>query len=135
MSQIKLTQFVSGETSEAVVSRMMRARKIAETSTCKQKHGAVLMQGARVLAVGINAFRNDPANLGLDGETPNPAGITVHAEVAATSFIPHRNVPNTTLYVVRYGMQKPYALCDSKPCDACIAHLIWNTQVKEVIYS
>jgi len=75
MSQIKLTQFVSGETSEAVVSRMMRARKIAETSTCKQKHGAVLMQGARVLAVGINAFRNDPANLGLDGETPNPRSL------------------------------------------------------------
>ncbi len=138
MSQIKLTHFNPKPTDKigAIGRRMLRAGDIAMAGTCRQKHGAVLMQGSRVLAVGVNAYRNDPANLGLDGATPNPAGITVHAEVAATSFVPHRNVPNTTLYVVRVGLNDAVGTFrDSRPCDSCIAHLIWNTQVKEVIYS
>src|SRR4249920_2072726 len=89
---IKLTEFDSlhpEQYSKTILSRMLRARSAAFLSTVnRNKHGAVLMQGSRVLSVGVNNTLNEV--------TIFP---TTHAEVAAARL--HNNVPNTTLYVAR----------------------------------
>ena len=128
---LKLTHFPS-ETNASITirNRMRRAAIIAQESTCRQKHGAILMQGSRVLAVGVNSYRNEPGSIVWDDDESKPAGISVHAEVQATKT--HLDVPNTTLYVVRVGAA---GLMNSRPCPECVYHLIWNTTVKEVIYS
>lgn len=126
---IKLTQLDSNM-SLSSIRRLNRAAVIANQGSCRQKHGAILMQGSRVLAVGVNSMRNDPSNMKWDDIESKPPGISVHAEVQATRS--HLEVPNTTLYVVRVG---PNGLMNSRPCPECVSHLIWKTQVKEVIYS
>lgn len=136
---IKLTEFDHIASSRAVKERMYRALEIAANSSCRQKHGAILMQGSRTLAVGINSMRNDPSNMKWDDAESKPPGISVHAEVQATRS--HLEVPNTTLYLVRYGVENPgtfnarIVYMHSRPCPECISYLIWKSQVKEVIYS
>lgn len=134
---MKLTHYDNwSDNSAAITSRMHRALAIASQGTCKQKHGAVLMQGARVLAVGVNSMRNDPANIVWTDPDNKPPGISTHAEIQATRT--HLSVPNTTLYLVRWGFDhsnnRPMFM-DSKPCDECLAYLVWQTSVKEVVYS
>ena len=118
-------------TSATIRRRMHRAALIALQGSCRQRHGAVLMQGSRVLAVGVNSYRNEPGSITWKNGDDKPAGISIHAEVQATRT--HTDVPNTTLYVVRVGAAGLFA--DSKPCPECISYLTWNTNVKEVIYS
>ena len=116
--------------SNRMAGRINRAYDAARLSTCRAKHGAILLQGSRVLAVGVNTNRNDPAY--LEQRKPDkPSGISLHAEVAATRI--HNDVPNTTLIVVR--VMASGLLGDSKPCPECLDHIIFNTNIREVIYS
>lgn len=106
--------------------RMARASVIAANSEAHQRHGALLMQGGRTLAIGINSDKNPSY---LDGIHPNYS--SVHAEVAATKL--HATVPNTTLYLVRLGRNGK--LADSTPCPRCVEWLLWSTSVKLVLHS
>lgn len=107
---------------------MMRCLIVAALSTEKQRHGAILLQGSRVLGLGINSYKNIPSNVSEE----HINAISVHAEVAACRS--HLEVPNTTLYVVRVGRNNN-SFAPSKPCPECISWLTWNTNVKEVIHS
>ena len=129
MRSIRVTALKDMSFSGRLVSRVASAREVALVSTMRAKHGAILLQGSRVLAVGVNSNRNDPAFL---EQGPKPTGISTHAEVAATRI--HADVPNTTLIVVRV-MRSTGQLGDSKPCPECLHHLVFNTRVREVIYS
>jgi len=119
------------DNSKELVSRMYRALDIARQSGSKQRHGALLMQGSRTLAIGINVYKNDPRQMIYPDNMINPSGISVHAEVAATKL--HRHVPKTTLYLARIGKNGQFYPSD--PCPRCIEWLTWHTNVQEVIYS
>lgn len=92
---------------------LQRAMKVAEASTQRSRHGAVIAHGSRVLAVGVNARRVHPT------QTEHPLlESTFHAEVAALrtlrSPVPHSEL---TLYVARIDRQGEPLL--SRPCEAC----------------
>jgi len=86
------------------------------------------MQGGRVLGIGINSYKNTPSCVSEE----HINRISVHAEIAACRS--HMEVPNTTLYVVRVGRNNE-SFAPSKPCPDCIEFLLWQTNVKEVVYS
>lgn len=123
---IKMTNYNVAAASNVTVQRITNAITVASTGTMKNKHGAVLMQSGSVLAVGVNAYRNAPS------DQISSKDISIHAEVAASRS--HLLVPNTTLYIVRVNT-KTKELMDSKPCSECLEHILWKTQIKEVIYS
>ena len=118
---------LSSERSITMSRRIAKAVTIANTGTCRHKHGAILMQGSRVLAVGVNSYRNPPQGMAWE----DVSGISIHAEVAATRM--HTTVPNTTLYIVR--VNRKLDLMPSHPCRECLEWLLWNTSVKEVVHS
>ena len=122
-----LTKWDPKKSSKSLTARMEKARNVALTGNERQRHGAILMQGSRVLAVGVNTFRNNPALVTHNDYTM----ASYHAEYMATRI--HALVPNTTLYVVRVNKAHDFAL--SLPCRSCQKYLVWETQIKEVIYS
>lgn len=128
---LKITPFDPLYSSNAVQRRtslcLEIARSIALTQQ-KQRHAAILFQGNRLLGIGVNSYKNAPANV----SDSHIHRISIHAEVAACRS--HLEVPNTILYVVRAG-RKTNDLVLSRPCPECISWLTWNTSVKEVIHS
>lgn len=91
---------------------LARAVRVAEQSTCRQRHGAVLVKGNRVLAVAVNRFRNHPSNVS------NPkTDATVHAEVAVVSAVGSVEAHGATVYVARVNKAGYPVL--SKPCGRC----------------
>ena len=117
-----------GSFSETTHERMALALKVAALSDQKQRHGAVLMQGSRLLALGINKQKNEPDNVGDD----HVHRISVHAEVAAVRA--HKLVPNTSLYVARLSNGED-SFIYSRPCKDCLEYLTWDTSVKKIVYS
>lgn len=107
-------------------SHLNRALKIAGLSTERQRHGSVISSGRRVLAVGVNTFRSNPAAL-----TDPKSHASFHAEVAAIRSL--RSVPSgATLYVARIFRSGEPAL--SKPCPACSA-AITTAGIRRIVYS
>ncbi|MET0590554.1 MAG: hypothetical protein ABWZ77_05200 [Naasia sp.] len=104
---------------------MRRAVLAAANGTGRHRHGAVLVRGGRVLAVGWNRSRVRDTWVTYQ---PRDA-CSLHAEVAAV-----RNVCATgaTLIVVR--LTRSGQLASSKPCPAC-----WDTLdaagVRRVVHS
>ena len=88
-----------------------RAARIASTSTCRQRHGAVAAVGKRVLAVGVNSFRCHPT-VASDPKRES----SFHAEIAVLRQL--REVDSrTTLFVARVAKSGQAAL--SAPCANC----------------
>ena len=94
---------------------LARAVEIAKQSTCKQKHGAIIYKSGRVLAVGINATRNEHPSMEISRRD-----YTYHAECAAIRGVGNTNRSaneNATIYVARINRQgKPV---NSFPCISC----------------
>lgn len=128
--RMRLTKFDPADPkfSAATVRRMRQALSIARLSTEKQRHGAILFQGGRVLGLGINSYKNVPSCVSEE----HISKISIHAEIAACRS--HLDVPNTTLYVARVGRNNQ-SFAHSKPCVDCLEFLVWHTNVKEVVYS
>jgi len=107
---------------------LARALTIAGTSTERQRHGALITKGNRVLTVGVNASRNHPL------VCSNPAlEAGIHAEEAAMRALPSGiDTSRLTLYVARMGRNGRPAL--SKPCDRCMSQ-IKALGIREVIYT
>jgi deoxycytidylate deaminase len=101
------------------------AMKIAMDSTCRMRHGAVLVRGASVLAVGTNRFRNHPATI------KDYQHCSVHAEVTALRRVDH-HATGTDLYVARVSRHGEPRL--SRPCDACWGVLM-RSGVHRVVYT
>jgi deoxycytidylate deaminase len=104
------------------------ARYLATKSVSKQKHGAIVVKGGRVLGTGYNKDRNHP-----DYVSPEhiKTHCSVHAEVEAIRDAGW-NVKGAVLYVARVNNHGKDRY--SKPCDRC-AVVIEETEIKKVIYT
>lgn len=102
------------------------AVKVASSSEMKKKHGAVVVKSGRVLAVGVNKFRNHPAQTAKDRIRDD---CSIHAEVDALS----RCEPaGASLYVARVNNSGDIRY--SRPCKKCQEY-IQTVGIKKVIWS
>ena len=107
------------------------AFKIALTSDCRQKHGAVLVKGGRVIGFGVNKTRNSPEYVVSDtGPDVRGTIFSVHAEIDALSRV--QNAKGSILYIARCSRMGCPAY--SRPCDACTKVLI-RAGIKAVVYT
>jgi len=105
------------------------ALRAAAASDCKVQHGAVVVKGGRVLSIGINKYRNDPAFVPSDRAEGRGTIFSVHAECDALSRV--SNAKGATVYIARIG-KNGSAL--SRPCDNCTIELA-RVGVKAVCYT
>ena len=108
-------------------THLKRALAVASVSTMRQRHGAVIAQGPRVLAVGVNSMRTAPMNC-----TDPRSQAAWHAEVAVLRQLRGRDLHGATLYVARLNRNQVAAM--SRPCVACQA-VIEYAGVSKVIYT
>lgn len=107
--------------------RLEQAKKIAATSTCTYKHGCVAVSGGRVIAVGVNNYRNSPE---VFDHIPHVARST-HAEMAALRAL-NGVAQGSTFYVARVNRRGEERM--SKPCNNCQIALK-AAGVKRVVYT
>ena len=103
-----------------------RARKIAEVSTCNKKHGAVVIRGGSVLAVGVNTLTNPVSMFDVCG-----GRVSSHAEVSALKSLDFQ-ADGATLYVARVNRKGQPLL--SKPCGNC-TQIIARSGIKRVVWT
>ena len=103
----------------------------AETSECRQKHGAVLVSGGSVLAIGVNKTRNHPTVL-ID-DTVIMSSASTHAEMdALRKARGHFYIRRSVIYVARVNkLGEPRY---SRPCNTCYQALM-KYGIKEVVYT
>lgn len=103
---------------------------VAETSECRQRHGAIIVVGGSIIAAACNRDRNHPAVL---GSTPNVSLYTSrHAELAAIRRVYPYVLDSATMYVARINAAGQPRL--SRPCNQCWSKLI-EYGIKEVVYT
>jgi deoxycytidylate deaminase len=104
------------------------AVRLAESSDASFKHGAVIVRGGSVLAVGVNKWKNrDLPPTPPDVYNPD---ITVHAEIDALSRV--KDARGTTVYIARVTRSGDERF--SRPCNRCEKALI-EAGVKRVVYT
>lgn len=106
---------------------LQRAINISRESTCDPKHGVVIAQGPRVLAVAVNTKRNDPnvvTNPRFDSHR--------HAEWNAFKQLEGLDLSKATLYSARTNRTGKVRM--AKPCWQCQA-LINLFGIKKVIHT
>ena len=123
---MKITPFYDFPQSNASYKRMNRVMQLAALSDMRQKHGAILYQGGRVISAGINTFRNAPTS-----SIPTDA-LSNHAEINCLRGIDFKG-RHGTLYVARISSGGNVA--NSAPCPACTKYLRLFTNIKEVIHT
>lgn len=101
------------------------AVKLAEFSDCKQRHGAVVFKGNRLLSMGYNKSHTN--NEWLEG---HPFPHTTHAEVDACKKVD--DLKGCTVYVARIFRNGQEAF--SRPCQNCSRYLM-EKGVKMVVYT
>lgn len=103
------------------------ACKAAESSSCEQKHGAVVVKAGRVLAIGYNKTRNSSISL---GDTTSFKHCTIHAEIDALSRV--SDPRGCIVYVARVNRRgKPRF---SRPCNNCYRHML-KRGIKRVVFT
>lgn len=102
------------------------AIKAAGSSDMKKKHGAVVVKSGRVLAIGINKFRNHPAQTASDRIQDE---CSVHAEIDAISRCDPRGA---SLFVARVNNSGEVRY--SRPCKRCGA-ILEKVGIKKVVWS
>ena len=129
----KKQRFSTETVSRRQQSFVQYALQLAETSTCRQRHGAVVVKGGSVLSRGINKIHNCPS-IFPDTEQDNPSidRISTHAEEAALRMVSPDSARGATLYVAR--VLKDGTPGYSKPCPRCQS-LIDSMGIKKVVYS
>lgn len=104
--------------------------ELSLNSNMKQRHGAVVVKGGRVLSHGWNLLKNDPNNV---SDEHLIRFCSVHAERMALARC--KNAVGATVYVARNKSGKAR---HSKPCDAChealeaagIARVVYTTDAE-----
>ena len=104
------------------------ARYLANKSSSRQKHGAVVVKSGRVLGTGFNKDTNSPFIVSPEHIKTN---CSRHAEIEAIRDA-NWNVRGAVLYVARVNNQGVDR--NSKPCNRCQV-VIDETQIKKVIYT
>ena len=102
------------------------ALSLAEQSPCKQRHGAIVVKGGRILGKGFNEYRNEPQ------DWMPVENVSIHAEIAAMSGIAPDKLKGATVYVARRGRCNVHAC--SRPCPRCYDALV-KAGVKKIIYT
>lgn len=103
------------------------ACKQAELSNCEQRHGAVIVKGGSVLAVGINSWRNDMHSIPIEDFNKY---LTIHAEVSAIKRA--SNTEGATMYVARINKKGEPVF--SRPCKNCYKEMK-EVGIKKVIFT
>lgn len=103
------------------------AMNAAMSSSCRMKHGAVIVRGGRVISIGINKFRNNPAIM----PTEIAKSIcSVHAEIDAMKKA--SNLKGSAIYIARVNKAGTPML--SKPCHACY-DAITDAGINKIVYT
>lgn len=97
--------------------------KVAATSDHKQRVGAIVAKGPRVISVGTNSYKTHP-------KSTSPYKTT-HAEFSAI-LRANKELTGATLYVVRLLATGELGL--AKPCPDC-RRFIGKMNLKKIIYS
>lgn len=105
---------------------LRQATKIAQSSSCRYRHGCIITVGGSVQAVGVNSDRNNP-NIVSDPMRES----SIHAEHAALRALDFW-CPGATIYVARAGWRNRPT--DSHPCDQCIDK-IKKAGIKRIVYT
>ena len=92
------------------------ARRNAEQSTHKQRHGAVLVKGGRVLSMGINQPSFNRFSL-LNRLDRSAMKSSLHAEIDCLLKRDHDSTVGSTLYVCR--INRSGKIRNSQPCPMC----------------
>lgn len=124
---MKITSFYDFPQSNSSYKRMNRVLQLAALSDMRQKHGAILYQGGRVMAMGVNTARNLPTS-----SIPTDA-LSNHAEINCLRGIDIKG-RHGTLYVARISSGGNMWV-NSAPCSACTKYLELFTNIKEVIHT
>lgn len=113
------------------------AIQAAGMSTCNARHGAVLVKNGNVLAIGVNAMKNDPHVVSPEG--PNVLAPSVHVmdmlSVHAEEAVLRANASeaeNSVIYIARVGDDGKPTM--SKPCKSC-QQLLKRYGVKKAIWT
>lgn len=101
------------------------AIKAALLSSFRQRMGAAVVKGGRVLSVACNAVRHK------EGRFSRKWINSLHAEQAALLMLSEQSRKGASIYVAR--VKKDGSLGNSFPCPHCM-ELIVNSGVKEVFY-
>lgn len=114
--------------SKSEVAFLSIARYLSTKSEARQRHGAVIVKGGRVLGTGYNKDKNHPMQVSPEHIKTH---CSRHAEIEAIRDA-NWNVKGAVLYVARlnnHGQDR-----NSKPCIRCQV-VIEETQIKKVIYT
>lgn len=132
---MKEIQLGNDDLSRTQRDTLRKAVKIAQQSQggCRQSHAAIVVKGGRILSIGINKLRNDPAMFSIWNDDDYAiSDISVHAEIDAISKVKKKSLEGSTVYVARVAPSGVTAL--SRPCPACYQALLVSG-VKKVVYS
>lgn len=99
-------------------------------STYKQKIGACIMAGSRVLSRGFNSVTYN--STGVSKYTNYK--ISTHAERDAASKVDKENLKGATIYIAREYNGSPERWAYAKPCECCMA-MIKDLGFKKVVFS
>lgn len=94
---------------------------LAANSECRYQFGSILVDGNRVLAMGVNVLKTHPI-----AKEYGKHCISIHAEMNTIIRSPYTS--GTTLYIARYSES-----LDSKPCKTCM-RLIIAANIKTIVY-
>ena len=103
-----------------------RAIKVAQRSTYRWQHGAVVAKNTKIIGFAPNKFRNAPS---VDADH-----VTFHAEAAVIREL-LKNYPDlkgTTIYIARVG--KTGNVTISRPCPDCMKTII-SSGIREIVYT
>lgn len=105
------------------------AANVALESNCKNRHGAVLVKGGRVIAMAENYDRNHPTV--FDNHKDVRAHAAVCAERAALAKV--ASATGAVMYVARV-LRKDNNTSLSKPCSRCDEAMA-SAGIKRVVYT
>lgn len=91
--------------------------------------GAVLVQGSRVVALGVNKISTHPRAI---NSYTNQHGISIHAELSVLLRAGAERASGSTLYVAR--ITRAGIPCLACPCERCQA-LALESGVKRIWYT
>ena len=97
-------------------------------SECRNRHGAIITMGGRIMAVGVNSERNNPRI----GYEIDPVDLSTHAEIAALRAL-NGQAKGAKVYIARWR-HRSNEIGLSRPCENCYNALV-DAGVKEIIYT
>lgn len=127
MKQWRSSKEIVGSLSKKDESYLSVATYLASTSSCRMKHGAIIVRNGKVLATGVNKEKNHPTVVSTEHIKDH---CSVHAEVDAIKKT--KNAKNATIYIARVNKRGQARM--SKPCDNCYKEIM-NSGIKKIIYT